>query len=176
MNAIPPPSDEALSRDVRDECTRLERRDIVLWLSSDYANLERVKAVAKVVAGEMPGREWDPDAMWTQVFSRSVAVDIKTVRRLTRTPVLGMAQVRRPKRTVWLGGGLAGAAVVVVVTLLILHRPPPSATAVAAPSTFREYVTRRGERTVINLADGTLVMPAQGRDEKKKEESQSLGP
>ena len=121
-NPTPPPSDIALTRYVRNECTPLERREIVLWLAADHVNFEHLREVAKHVAGDIPGRTWDADALWSRNFSRSVAVDMKTVLRLAHTPTIGVPIVRRTKRKVRILVATAVAAgVLAAATIFTCH-------------------------------------------------------
>lgn len=133
------------SRGTPEELAALER-----WVESSPELRALVEAMRAV--GRVPGeaaQAWDEEVAWRRVARR--------MRWFARPGAGGGLDRRRPRWIAW-----ATAAAVIVsggATVALLDwqsRVERNRMLAAAPA--REVVTRRGERTAFNLADGTRVM------------------
>ncbi|MEP6619392.1 MAG: FecR domain-containing protein [bacterium] len=150
------PSDDTLARYLRKECSRAEVVQIDAWLRDDPANAGELAAVARLLSPPTMPRDWGVDSMWQRVR-------IEAIESGRPSPVLhgtsmnvragaGGASARR------VSAAVAAAALVGIAAMtareLRTSRPQAVPAQTAAP---RQYLTRRGERAIIELADGTRV-------------------
>ncbi len=130
-------------RGTPDELMMLER-----WVeaSPELRALARAMQAVGQVPGE-PAQLWDEEAAWRRVARR--------MRWFTRPGAGGFRTTRR-----WIAwAAAAGVIATAGATLALLDWQSRLARGhVLAAAPVREVVTRRGERTAFNLADGTRVM------------------
>ena len=140
------PSDTALARFIRGECSRVEHDDIAAWLRADAGNVTRLDAIRRLITPGAVSKDWKVDEMWAHL------------RRETVQPIK-RPQGNQFKRV----GTIAAAAGIVAVAFVGMQAlRAPRATPAAVRSAPHEYATRRGERARIELADGTRVTLAPG--------------
>jgi len=159
-NPSPPdPDPMALARYLSGESEPAERLAIEQWIGASSEHRVLAEAM-RAVWSRPPAAEFDPnDAVWSRIKrqidaprSRPALVDED------RVP-------SRPAPSFQLGGRnrgwLAAAAVLAIVVggaLAARQVLEPAARPVRGPVALREITTRRGERTVLNLGDGTRVV------------------
>lgn len=140
------PSESALARFVLGECSRAEHDEIAAWLRADAENATHLDAIRRLLTPGPASKDWKVDTMWGRLRHDAV----QPVRR----PAFSL-----PKRL----GSIAAAAGIVAVSLFAAQLLlTPRATPVGERSAPHQYVTRRGERARIELADGTRVTLAPG--------------
>ena len=139
------PSDVLLARYLAGECSAAEIRDIEQWAELSAVNRARLDQLRAVWTARVPesGRKWDVEGIWARV---------RPARR-----AFGVTLQATPHRR---ASALAAAAILVVllggaaVMLKWTHPAPP----------MREYVTGRGQRITMQLADGSqLILAPQSR-------------
>jgi transmembrane sensor len=159
-NASPPdPDPMALARYLSGESEPAERLAIEQWIAASSEHRAVVEAM-RAVWSRPPAAEFDPDdAVWSRIKQQ---IDAPRSRPALVAEDRGAT---RPAPSFQLGGRkgswLAAAAVLAIVVggalaaRQVLER---AATPVRGPVALREITTRRGERTVLNLGDGTRVV------------------
>ena len=154
MTPLSRPSDPALAGYLRGECSRGEQLEIQEWVGASRANADYLEATRRLLTPSGQTRGWGTDQMWARLRHDTVQSESRHAPALVRTsariPVRG-ARVRR-FLTLAMAAGIVGA---MGLTLTVRHTVRPDSPAPnKAP---REYLTRRGERARIELADGTRV-------------------
>jgi transmembrane sensor len=141
---------ERLERYVSSRGTPEELAVLGRWVDSS-AEL-RALADAMQTVGQVPdepAQSWDEEAAWRRVARR--------MRWFTRPGAAGGLHRARPRWIAWAAAAAVIATAGATVALLDWQsRAARNRALAAAPA--REVVTRRGERTAFNLADGTRVM------------------
>ena len=154
-------TDRLLTRYLTGECTADERLRVERWAAQDPAHraqLDTLRALWE--AAEKPARSWDVEAAWRRTAQRfdarqrRKAVRERPPRRRTRGARPSSLRKRHPR---W-----ARIAPVMVVLLALasvywLQQPAASNKSPSDGTTTREVATARGERTRLQLADGTVV-------------------
>ncbi|MFL5579388.1 MAG: FecR family protein [Gemmatimonadaceae bacterium] len=161
---------ERLARHLTGESPPEESRALAAWVSEAPERAHLLESSARAfdaaragmagVAGA-PDPRASADAAWPAVESRLDAEAAPAGGRVVR-PAFRAASPYRSGRTRALGYALAAAATLVVLGgSYVLLRPraqrSPVAAAPAAPRVPREYATRPGQRSVVDLVDGTRV-------------------
>jgi transmembrane sensor len=142
------PSDALLARYVAGECTPAEAREVEQWCGASPAHQTRLDALRAIWSARPAPRSWDVEGIWARV-RRTMRVDAR------RAPAFGRhLNGERDRR--WIAAPLAAAAVLLLLvggTLAILNSrrvPPP----------MREYATSRGQRSTLQLPDGSRLLLA----------------
>ena len=122
-----------------------EHEDVCAYLLANPA-VERSFLILRDQASLIPTdtlRQIDPHQRWTQLaHSLHIRPSSETARRKRGTS----------QRPVWIGSVIAGAIVAGALGIGWPLRTPPM-----TKSTMRTYVTRTGERSVVQLANGTRI-------------------
>ena len=141
-----------LARYLSGEVAPADAAQVERWVAADAANREVVESLRRVWERGAP-REFDPDdAVW-----RRIAAQLQQpYPRPTLVSEGGRAAPGPPAR--WAARVVPAAAAVILalagVTLLLeLREPPP-------PIPMREVATRRGQRAVLDLPDGSRAVIA----------------
>jgi transmembrane sensor len=160
------PTDAALVRLVQGECLPAERREIQRWMEADPAHRARVDEFRAIWTARAAPVRWNVNEMWAGVRDSMAGdppaaplaiVDAGSHRRLTPRSRRASGQRGEHSR------GIAWAVTIVLAvgggTLLAVASERRShAQPLAGP--MREYVTARGERATLELADGSRVILA----------------
>jgi transmembrane sensor len=136
-----------LERYVSGQGTPEELADLERWISGSA----ELRAVVEGMrgAGRAPGDQvqgWDADAAWRKVSRR-----MRWLRRPPVAPGAGHASM-------WRAWAIAASLALAAGSSLYIIEIESRDGAVALPTPPREVVTRRGERAVFNLADGSRVV------------------
>jgi ferric-dicitrate binding protein FerR (iron transport regulator) len=150
-----PPPLHVIERYFAEECTNEEREMVMVWVAASVANaqeLATLRAVWRHSAG--PGDAWDVDRGWEAMAAR-VEGDGDTTTRQRRAP--GLELPRSGKPSTW-RRWVAGSAAAAVVAAAVLQRVATRDETSALPAPMREVATQRGQRAVLDLADGSRVI------------------
>src|SRR5437762_1322009 len=147
---------ERLDRYVRGRGTPEELDTLRRWVESDPELRALAEAMATV--GRPPGaatRAWDVRSAWQHLQRRMRRLDRASLR------IAGAQGLPVPAwRRILLRPALAAAAVLALVagvSLIIVQRGGRKATGDVAVAPMREVSTRRGQRAVLDLPDGSRV-------------------
>ena len=164
MSELPDEIDPAtLARYLSGECGPAEAERIRSWIDADPKRQQLVEELRSAwTASESAGPRWNLDAMWTRI---SAEMDKPADRApLGLVPSGTTETVPWHDRSIWRHRSwrpfavAAGLAFVVGSTVLLVHRESTRAPDAVHPGPMREVATRRGQRAVFNLADGSRVM------------------
>lgn len=156
-------NDRLLSRYIAGECTAEEKRRVERWVAQDpahQAELDELRALWD--EAEKPEPAWDVEAAWARTVQRFDAVPKRKKepaarpakrrgRRARRSPV-------RNRRASW--SRFVVPAVVVLIAVGIAYGVQEFAVPNAEQgpeAVSHEVTTERGERTRVELSDGTVV-------------------
>jgi len=154
-----PPDAELLDRYLAGECSDVERQQIEQWLREHPDEATRLAAVAHVARRPVAGLKGS-EAAYAQFLDRVRTADVVPL-----APRRRVARVARfaPERSSHGRSWLAAAAVVAMVgvgTWATMRTRQPASAHDSAAVTWKSYAAGHGQRTVIELADGTKVVLA----------------
>src|SRR5436190_7527075 len=139
------PSDALLARYLAGECGAAEARTVEQWRDASPAHRARLDSARAIWVARRPPKAWDVEGMWQRV-RRAMGAE-------RRPPAFGRHLRAEPEHR-GLGAALAAAAILVLIAgasfVAIRGRD-------RAPA-MREYVTARGQRADMRLADGTHIV------------------
>jgi len=142
-----------IARYLTGSCTPQEANAFRAWIASDPRRVGQVEEFVRVWEATAPAPDdRDVDAAWAALVAARAS-------RQSRAPRDGghLAAAFRPsERRVGWAVGLSGAAFVVIAALW-LWRGAPSTRTGAVAQAAHEYVTPRGRRETVQLADSTRV-------------------
>jgi ferric-dicitrate binding protein FerR (iron transport regulator) len=159
-----------LTRYVAGRCSADETREVEAWIRADpsrkqlVAQLRRIWDASEDAPAETSDFQFDMDAEWQDMQDRMRAMDAPASNRASRAPSRedrprSRAERRSSRRTRLKWGGRAIAALLLFiggVWLFQFHWAPPQPS--DTQTAYREVVTEPGERSRIQLADGSSVM------------------
>jgi ferric-dicitrate binding protein FerR (iron transport regulator) len=151
-----PPDAELLDRYLAGECSDVERQQIEQWLREHPDEATRLAAVAHVARRPVAGLKGS-EAAYAQFLDRVRTADV--IPLAPRRRVARFAPERSSHGRSW----LAAAAVVAMVgigTWATMRTRQPASAHDSAAVTWKSYAAGHGQRTVIELADGTKVVLA----------------
>jgi ferric-dicitrate binding protein FerR (iron transport regulator) len=150
-----PPPLHVIERYFAEECTTEEREMVMVWVAASVANAQELaayRAVWRHSAGLSDA--WDVDRGW-EVMAARVDGNGDTATRQRRAPGPELPRSRKP--STW-RRWVAGAAAAAVVAAALLQRAATHDETPAPPAPMRVVATQRGQRAVLDLADGSRVM------------------
>lgn len=158
-----PPNWTLLARYVADRCSPTEERRVRVWLQADPSRRQLVKEARRIWAAaggdaNPSGPRMDVDAEWAEMqdkMARSDAEpDVTTEHDQASRPTRSLRRRSRWQRSTWGTGILAGVLLLIGGLWLAqsLSKPPT-----AGPE-YRTVIAEHGERSHLQLADGSDVM------------------
>ena len=168
MPTVPtPPDADLLDRYLAGECSDVERQQIDQWLREHPDEAMRLAAVAFVARRPVAGLKESHDA-YAQFLDRVREAGDTRRAMPAASDVIPLAPRRRvarfaPARHSHARSWLAAAAVVAMVgvgTWATMRTRQPASAHDDAAVTWKSYAAGHGQRTVIELADGTKVLLA----------------
>src|SRR6185437_13795821 len=156
------PQIDALLRYVSGASPLAEANAIQAWAAADPDREATIEELRSAWSLDTAPPVWDRDAVWKRLEAESSNPDIARVAQGVSTTRKSSLRRMRYARTATSGGNyLAAAGTAVIVAAIALgaiattwNRSP----VVRQPApTMREVVTHRGQRAVLDLADGSRV-------------------
>lgn len=137
-----------LARYIAGECTETEAEEIRLWIGSASERRHEAESLQRVweATGDLPAH-WDSRAAWGAMVRRRTGVPVSMSQTVAAKP-------RVDRR--WIQSGIRIAAVLVFAVIsgvMLGHRRD----AAPSPTELRTVTTERGQRSTIELSDGTHV-------------------
>jgi transmembrane sensor len=159
-----PPTDATLVRLITGECNAAERRDIQRWVEADSSHRARFDELKAIWTARATPAHWAVEGMWARVRDRisgdARGSQVALVKSIPRKRLESPARQTRPRGdSSWRIA--SAAAIVLVIGGGIMLAPDRRAREDAEPrAPMREYITARGEKATLELADGSRVILA----------------
>ncbi|HEY8312252.1 MAG TPA: FecR domain-containing protein [Gemmatimonadaceae bacterium] len=155
----PEPQTDALLRYISGASPLAEASAVQAWAAADPDREATIEELRSAWSLDASAPVWDRDAVWKRLEGETSKPDVA---RATRAGSITSDPSRRPgrySRAATPGMRYLAAAAIVVMVASLAITSPWKRVPVPEPSalTAREVVTHRGQRAVLDLADGSRV-------------------
>ena len=152
MNPAWSPSDELLSRFLREDCSSAESHSVQAWLAQSPQHARRLEGLRRVLTTAIAG-DWDVDGMWARVRTQTVDANRPTAGHPAHKRNAPRVSAFTQPWRVPIAASILLALLGTAVWLDLRNRVP--ATVAALPDVI--YQTRRGQSASVQLSDGSRV-------------------